>query len=771
MSTPAEIQRAIGASGPPAALPQPAEQTVRAGRRWAMWVFTLADPEWLVFLVVLLLPALVALVLGSSIKVSFFLGAAVYVAVLRWLGWAVFGRWTAARSRYLLFAAEVFAGLAVVCAWFYLRNLIAKVWPGSYGLGELAWLFPALLVLHVADLIRRAPSLLASLRMSLAALGPRLAIYAPFAALLTAALWWMSAERGVQGTDAMTHTFMARIYRTEGIDFAVPPTNRPIVYPSPFGAMNATAAAIAPLSVLQAFHLQHVLLFITALFLIAGTVAVWVGRPLPLLHSLPVLFLFLFPLYAIYPDVLYPGTPKQAGPPLCVAVCLLPLLAPTGGRWAFIVAIGVVGMLTVLAGALNPACAPYALVSAIVAAVVFAARGRAALGVRRWQSLAVQFGLTLAAAAMVISCDLYYRSLLHSPVIAATDARPRNGAVPGKEEMPVTPAPRFSWRKGLAGMGSVNPLGLSPVETATGLLWDRAEHLRGWDERWLPRIATIGVLLLSLFALAGLLPRRSRSAAVRDPLVRFLLAAVLVWLALKYLMTFALTGLSRGTNKTLLLSIYMRFVLLRCELLLLFACLVAAGARLYLARPPARATWLLAVVGIAVCWLLPALGLAAGVEVSGFPMVPTTDRFGVTDDDLKLTAWLDEHVPPEKGTIGLAAFTFTAGPHGEEHHIYPLSGGHALALYGRHYNFRFFLPSLEGDGGAAYAEHVSGGLAQHPQRNRGFDADWCLRKNIRYFYVNLKELSKNPALAEAIDRGTLVPVVQFGDSVLYEVRL
>ena len=78
-------------------------------------------------------------------KASFFLGAAVYVACVKWLGWAVFGRLAPARPRCLLFPAEVFAGLAVVCAWFYLRNLVAKVWPASYGLAELAWLFPALL--------------------------------------------------------------------------------------------------------------------------------------------------------------------------------------------------------------------------------------------------------------------------------------------------------------------------------------------------------------------------------------------------------------------------------------------------------------------------------------------------------------------------------------------------------------------------------------------------------------------------------------------------
>ena len=194
----------------------------------------------------------------------------------------------------------------------------------------------------------------------------------------------------------MTYTFLARIYRTEGIDFAVPPTNQTIVYPSGFGAMNATAASLAPLTVLQAFHLQHVLLCVAACFLVTATVAALARRPLPLLHSLPVPFLFLFPLYALYPDVLYPGTPKQAGPPLFAAICLLPLLAPTGRRGAFFFAVGVVAFLAVLAVALNPACGPYAAVATTVAGVIFVQRGRANLGLPRWRTAAGLAGAGLS---------------------------------------------------------------------------------------------------------------------------------------------------------------------------------------------------------------------------------------------------------------------------------------------------------------------------------------------------------------------------------------
>src|SRR5690348_6753896 len=155
-----------------------------SGARAAAALVAAADPEWPLLLALLLAPAGLCLALGAGQKASFFLGAAVYVACLKWLGWAAFGRLAPARPRALLFPAELFAGLAVACAWFYLRNLLARAWPASYGLGELAWLFPALVALHAAALVlswRRRP------RPSLAALGERLALYVPFVLVLSAA--------------------------------------------------------------------------------------------------------------------------------------------------------------------------------------------------------------------------------------------------------------------------------------------------------------------------------------------------------------------------------------------------------------------------------------------------------------------------------------------------------------------------------------------------------------------------------------------------------
>jgi hypothetical protein len=749
MSIPAEPLTAPSA--------QPISDARTAAR--AELLLALADPEWPLCLVVLLAPAGLTLALGQAEKASFFLGTAIYIAVLKWLGWTVFGRLAPARPRYLLFPAELFAGLAVVCGWFYLRNIVAKAWPASYGLGELEGLFLALVALHLTVLALRGPALLAAWRLSpraaLIPLGERLALYAPFAVVLTVALWSISGALGVQGTDAMTYTLMARVYRDQGIGFAVPPTNVAMAYPSGFPAMNATAAVLAPLTVLQAFHLQHVLLCIAAVFLVTTTVAALLGRPLPLLHSLPAAFLFVFPLYALYPDVFYPGTPKQAGPPLCAAVCLLPVLAPVARRGPFLIAAAAVALLAVLAAAVNPACVLFAVVAGAVAVVVFAARGRGGLGP------AALLGFGLAAGALLLACDLYYGGLVRQLIS-------RDNATASAEK--TVPAPEgghrpawFSWQQGVRAASAVNPLGLSPVASMTVLLWDRAEPIKGWDERWPARLTVPAVLLLTLLALAGLLPRRSRAAATRDPLVRLMLACLVLWLVLKYLVNFFAGGLVQPSYEEKLLAIYLRYLLLRVELVLLFTCATAAGVRLYLTLERQR-VWKAAVVlgGLVVCWVVPALGVRAGVLVSGFQIVPAHDRFSVTADDLRLATWLGQNVPPDKGDIGLAAMTFTAGPHQEEHHIYALDGGHALVLYGRFYNFRFLSPVLEaGRDIDAYEKHV----------RDDFDVEWCLNKGIRYFYATPDGLTRNPGLAKAIMAGKLQLRHAEGQSCLYEVAV
>src|SRR5438094_7495967 len=95
---------------PPGTLPEQPAATPSGGRVAGRRLLALADPEWPLCLVVLLAPAAFALALGDGRKASFFFDAAAYVAVLKWLGWAVFGRLAPARPRFLLFPAELFAG-------------------------------------------------------------------------------------------------------------------------------------------------------------------------------------------------------------------------------------------------------------------------------------------------------------------------------------------------------------------------------------------------------------------------------------------------------------------------------------------------------------------------------------------------------------------------------------------------------------------------------------------------------------------------------------
>lgn len=755
---------------PPGETAEPRAAAPARGRA-AGWAAAVTDPEWPLFLAVLLAPAALCLALGEGRKAGFFFGTAAYVAVLKWLGWAVFGRLAPARLRFLLFPAELFSGLAVLCAWFYLRNLVAKVWPGSYGLRELGWLFPALLVLHGAALARRAPALLAvwrgSGRAALAALGERLAMYAPFATMLAVALWSISTALGAQGTDGIHYTFTAQVYLHEGIDFHVPPTERQIVYPAALGAMNATAAASAPLSVVQAFHLQHVLLCIAAVFLVTGTVAALLGRALPLLHMLPLPFLFLFPLYALYPDLLYPGVPKQVGPPLCAAVCLLPVLAPVARRGPFLAALALAGLLAVLAAALNPACAPFAAAATAVAAVVFAYRGGRALGWSRRRVLLAQGALALAAAVLVLGSDLYYRSLL----ARAWRTGAAGAGAAGAAEDPAPGGPRepaYSLAKGMRAAATVNPVTLSPAVSTTALSY-HYDHLQGWTEKgpaYALLVLTFGAALLALVPLAA---ARRRSAVPAGAPAVAAVAALALRLALKYGITALAGGLTLTEELPALLSAYLRYVLLRCELLLLFACLVAAGTHLYLVlerrgRLGVRALVTAGVLLGAGCWALPAAWLfvtpAARMEWTGAPTAPQSGRFPITEDDLRLTAWLDDNPPPEGGNIGLAAWTFRCGTNDCEHRIYPVGGGHALPLYGRHYNYRFLAPDFEGEEG--YREYQAR-VRDH------FDAGWCLDNRIVYFYATPEGLRQNPGLADAVKRGVLRPVHREGDSCVYAV--
>ncbi len=760
-------------SPPPSLSEPPAEQTCPAPRAGARgcpppW----ADPEWLVFLGVLTTPALLAWARGDGLRASFFLGAAAYVAVLKWLGWLLFTRKSLAKLAFVRFPAELFAGLAVVCAWFYLRNLVARFWPASYGLRELSMLFPGLLAVHVVAAAWTARSWLARGARALACdLLERLAVHAPFTVALAVALGTVSGTLGVPGVDAMHHAFTARVYREEGMAFAVPPLGVPIVYPSGFGAMNAVTAALAPLDVVQAVYLQHVLWCVVAVFLVTCTVATVAGRPLVLLHGLALPFLSVFPLYALYPDIFYPGTPKQVGPPLFAALALLPLLTPMTGRISFALAIAAWALLAPLSVALNPACASYATAGFVLGLAVHVRRAKAARLLPRLGSAALQVGLVVAAAALVLGSDPFLVSVAKhfgapppAPSVATPPAASAPPPAPSVATPPAASAPPFSLKAALAGLRVANPVGLSPPVSATTT--SGYDNLEGWNDRPLPRSFVLLMFGLTPAALALNLLARRRGAVPPCPLLgRLLLTALALWFAVKYAGSFLGSGLSTHNPDTYYLSGYTRYLLPRCELLLMLACLAGSATSLYLAARQAgalrgaRAAVLLGAAGL-LCWLLPAAWLLGGRQFSGTTVLPASARFSVTEDDLRLVAWIDDNLPPEKGQIGLAALATRGGPDKRERHLHPLDAGHALAVRGRHYNVRFALPALEG----------AAGFADYGARVRDeFDAAWCLANGLRYFYAGPNGLKENPGLARAVADGRLRPVHEGGSGVIYEV--
>lgn len=719
--------------------------------RWGARLAALASPEWLPLVAVMAVPALLLWLSGNRPKASFFGGAAVYAGVLQWLGWAAFGRWSAVRPRFLLFAAELFAGLAVVCTWFYFRNLIARVTPAPYGLGELALLAPLLGVLHIvvglAQFLRARRSGL-SLREVGREAAARLAVYGPFAAVLAVVLWRVSDTIYPHTVDPLLHAFTARGYIEAGIGQPFFDFEQRMVYPSGFATVVATAASLSPLSLAQAVNLAHVFWLAAAVYLVALTVAALAGVPGRLAGLVSFGFLLAVPLGSLYPDNLYSGTPRQMAVALLAAVSLLPLLTPVRPVGAFVAAGGLVGTLGVLAAAMNPACIPFAAFSLLLALLVFAARARAGLAFR---AVLGQVGLTLTAAALVFSCDPYYRDKIEELAARreATDDVGPNSGPPKAADLALLLRRSLV----LAPNGSVTSEGAE----AEALLW---------AERWPYRAIPVAALVLAggAVALVFFLRRHSRpvpiSAAV---LMRFLLGCLAAWLLLKPAVLAACQVTAEATGEAELLSPYMGFVLLRWELLWALAVALASATVLWrgTAKLPSAAPAVVRVATVAGVGLIVYQVASGAWPRSGDPVVRTGNALAFTADDLRLVAWCDEHIPSEKGFIGMAAVMGRAGRNNAERHVTGLGGMGAFLLHGKGGNYRFTMRTLEGDGWAAYRDHV------HDR----FDAAWCLRNGITHFYASPLGLQPeiNPGLHQAVATGQLQEVVRFGASALYAV--
>jgi hypothetical protein len=234
-------------------------------------------------------------------------------------------------------------------------------------------------------------------------------------------------------------------------------------------------------------------------------------------------------------------------------------------------------------------------------------------------------------------------------------------------------------------------------------------------------------------------------------------------------MTFLEGFLTSSAWQGQLLRVYVGFLLLRCEVLLLFVLALAAGTSLYLRLEQSRGR-LVAGLSCIPVFALILLAVVLQRQPAGTFMVTVVPWSSISMDDLKLTAWMDKNLPPEKGNIGLTAMVFEVGGQGQEKHIYALGGASAPLVYGKHLNFRFGLPALERrQGYDDYIRHIR----DH------FDADWCLDNEIRYFFADRNSLYKyengervpvNPGVIRALEDGRLKLLHLEGSSGIYTVH-
>src|SRR5262249_35059356 len=128
--------------------------------------------------------------------------------------------------------------------------------------------------------------------------------------------------------------------------------------------------------------------------------------------------------------------------------------------------------------------------------------------------------------------------------------------------------------------------------------------------------------------------------------------------------------------------------------LLVAACSAASGVGFFLIAEGLLGStilWKSGRIAVPALFWVPYAALFLFVSRSGNVAMPSPPWATITPDDLQLVAWIDSHLSPADGLIGLAGHTFRVGRDKEEHHLYPIDGAQALQLYGRQYNYCFTL--------------------------------------------------------------------------------
>ena len=193
--------------------------------------------------------------------------------------------------------------------------------------------------------------------------------------------------------------------------------------------------------------------------------------------------------------------------------------------------------------------------------------------------LAVHVGLVLLMSAVVLGDDEYYKSLLRSgpttrPVEDHGDKQ-LNGAEAGGRQ------PAFSFTAAVRAAAAANPVRFSS-ETTVAPIYPSLPQ-RDWQQRlpyaafsWLALV--VDVLVLCIFIK---LPAAKPVIGSLRPLLVLLTACLLLWLVVKNALAFLAGGLTFSIMETALLGSYLTLMSTRCEVVLVFAMLLAETAVLY----------------------------------------------------------------------------------------------------------------------------------------------------------------------------------------------
>lgn len=728
---------------------------VNAGEGFKRW----CDPEWVFFTNCMLCPGALLAMAGEWPRASFFLGIGVYLSTVKWLGWVLWARYSEIKPPHVVFAGEVLVGLTVACWWFYLRNALTPVCPPCSGIPELTWLFPVIALGHGTSLLLgytatgwegRRRSRGGGMRAL-----DRVACYGPYCLVLVLVLWNVSGKLDVQTTDSITHASLAKAYLEQGCARDLFHGEQKIAYPTGFGVINAVTAAVSPLSIVQAVNLQHPLLLITGLFFVAGAASALSRRSLWVVHSLPVAFLSVFPLHSLYPDVCYEHAPMQVMPALAVSLCLLPLVTRARRTWQWDVLLGIEVMMAVLAAGLNPACVPFAAIAFGIACSIHFTKCSARTGATWIRTGCVGVLLVVTAATLFLTCDRYYSKVLPGP-----------GGIrdSGVGVAPSTDPSFFSWRRAASAAWAVKPWELSPHATILPPNPDFIE-LHDWPRQFPQYLFPAAACVLGLFlGLAAMLRKAEWRFASASRLRALVLGCIALWVGLKYGMSGFAGGLSPEGWDTRLLRIYVGFLLIRCELVLLFVICISAIAVVVGGvgkRTSTSSPGILGPVVVTLGCALPYLLLVNPPFRSGLVVMPSNSFHGtITLDDVRLARWIDANLPAEGGLIGVAAVPLQGWRDAGETHLYPIGGARALVLYGTRNRVCFTqITTRPTPGFQAYQNRVQ----------QSFDADWCVANDIHYFYVPVQALAMQPSLAEAVSKGSLVPVRREESACLYRI--